>query len=254
MPLPLIAIGAALGAGQMILGGIQAISGSSKAKRLRAQRQAFKTPDEVTKILQATEQRASGGYDPATLEYLTSQTDRAFSGSVGALNRIGGDANDVAAAFDQKLQGIMKIGADNHAMNLENFGKYINALGMVASNKEAEYASRESMLKDDIQAAAANKQAGMQNLFGGASAVLGALSAGKQMGLYNQAAGAAGSPTGGTPISANTAATYLSGLLGNNSSISVPRTDVSTPTNMWLDESVLTGGRDLYNRWKNRPR
>jgi hypothetical protein len=174
----------ALAAGQAVLGGIQAIGGASAAKRAKAQRKAFKTPEEVAKILAATESRAQQGYDPATMDYLTSQTDRAFAGALGVISRFGGDANAVAAAFDQKIQSTMKIGAENHALNMENFSKFIDGLNLVAKNKEAEWKSTQDMLKDEQQAANENMQAGIKNVFGAANTAIGGLSAGKQMQLY----------------------------------------------------------------------
>jgi hypothetical protein len=173
-----------LGIGQSILGAIQGIGGNQRLKRLMSQRKAYSTPEEFYQILQATQNRASEGFDAFSLNYMTSQTDRAFSEGVGDINRLGGDANDVASLFDRKVQGLMKIGVENHAENLKNFNSYLSAVDMIGKNKEAEWASEQDILKDKMQAAGADKAAGTQNVFNGINAVTANMTAKKQADLF----------------------------------------------------------------------
>lgn len=210
-------IGTALGAGQAVLGAVQTLVGGIKANALRKRLQPFKTPDEIYDILKAAQNNAQFGFDPATLTYLTDQTDRAFSATAGIAKRLGADQNVLSNLFDQKIQATMKIGADNHALNMDNFSKYLGALETVAANKAAEQKSKQDLLKDQIQAAVGNKQAGLQNIFNGLSAGLGALSADDLATLFK----AAGSknPIGSTGVSTGIDKDELIRRLVSNSSI-----------------------------------
>lgn len=177
-------VGIGIAAAQTALGLVQSISGDAKMKKLLAQRKAYVTPDEIYDILNATASRASSGYDPTTLNYLTTQTDRAFSDSINAATLLGGDPNDLSAIFDQKMQATMKIGADNQLLNMKNFERFLMAESVLADNKAAEAKSREDILKDKIQAAAANKQAGLQNIGSGLNAGLAVASSYGTANLY----------------------------------------------------------------------
>lgn len=183
--MPLDPISTALASAQTAMGIIQTITGDAKTKRLMGQRRAYKTPEEIYKILQATEQ-AMGGYDPTTLNFLTNQTDRAFDQATGSAVRLGANPNDLSSLFDQKIQGIMKIGADNHAINMEQFGKYLSALDVVASNKAAEQKSQQDIIKDKLASASAEKAAGIQNLGSAANAFIGLDASSKTSDLYKK--------------------------------------------------------------------
>ncbi len=182
--LPVDPVSAALTAGQAVLGTIEAVSGSQRAKRLLQMRRAYQTPEEYYKILQQAQSTAGTGYDPFTLSYLTDQTDQAFSSTLGTAERLGANPNDLSGLFNQKVNSIMKIGAENHALNMENMGKYITALDVVGQNKAAEQKSQQDLIKDQQQAAAADKQAGLQNIFGAANTFLSGYAADKANQLF----------------------------------------------------------------------
>lgn len=185
MPLPALAI-AAIGSGiQGGLGLLQSIKGDKEADRLRKQRKAYQTPEEIFQLLEATQSRASTGYDPETLDYLTNQTDRAFNSTLSTARMLGVDPNTLGAAFDSKVNQIMKIGAENQALNMANFNKYLSALEIVAANDAAEQKSEQDMLKDDIQAAVGEKKAGIQNVGNAFNSLIGTASAQATSNLYN---------------------------------------------------------------------
>lgn len=170
-------------AGAALLGAVQTGIGLVKGGKAKNDfeaamklRKPFETPDELYKLLQATQNNAQSGFDAETLDYLTSESDRAFTGSLTTTQRMGGTPNDASALFDQKLQGIMKIGAQNHALNLENFSKYLGALNTMADSKAAEWASQQDILKDRLQAANANRAAAAKNVEGGLNTIIGAAS------------------------------------------------------------------------------
>lgn len=175
----MIPVAAAAAGVQGVLGVAQMIQGSIQQKKLMRQIKPFETPEEVTKILNATQSAAQGGYDPFTLSYMTNQVDRAASEAMGTAARLGADPNDLSSLLDQRIQGIMKIGAENANLNMANVSRYLGALEVVGDNKEAEWASEQNIIKDRLQAANQNKQAGLQNLGGAMNAAISLSSAAK---------------------------------------------------------------------------
>jgi hypothetical protein len=150
MALPILAIA---GAAQIVGNLIKGNNAADDAKKLRAQRKAFKTSDEIYDIEAATAANAQQGYDANTLNYLDNQINRAASSAYGTAERLGADPNQLAEIFDQQIQATMKVGAENHALNMENFGKYLGAKELLSKNLDAEWASQQGLIKDDLQAA-----------------------------------------------------------------------------------------------------
>lgn len=154
-------------------------------KKLLSQRKAYQTPQEIFDILNATKANASVGFDPTTLDYLTNETDQAFAGSLGVLNRNGGDPNDASALFTQKINEIMKIGADDHELKTKKFSAYLGALEMVGANKAAEQKSQQDIIKDRLQAEGLNIQNADTNISNGLNTVVGSLASMGTESLYN---------------------------------------------------------------------
>lgn len=175
-----------LAGAQSILGTAQAIGGSQRAKRLLQMRTPYSTPEEYYKLLQLTQSMASQGYDAFTLNYLTGQNEQAFSQTLGVSERLGGNPNDLSALFHQSVNQAMKIGAENHALNMENIGKFLSSLDIIGQNKAAEWKSREDILKDQLQAASADKQSGFQNILSGANAFIAAYANAQTEKLFTQ--------------------------------------------------------------------
>jgi len=199
---------------QTVLGIVQAISGSAKAKKFQQMLEPFKTPDEVYKILDATKNLSSQGFDPATLNYLTSNVDEAFASSASIAKRLGADANTLSNLFSDRINAVMKIGADNHALNMENFSKYLGALDTVASNKAAEQKSKQDLIKDQIQAAVADKQAGLQNIGGGINTGLSTISANESGKLFTKGINSLSGSTSG--VSNDLLNMLIKQLVGNS--------------------------------------
>lgn len=175
-----------LAAAQGVMGVIQMVGGDARSQRLLSQRTGFQTPDEYFDILQATKNRSQQGFDAFSLNFLTNQTDRAFSSTLGSATKLGADPNQLSALFDQKVQSLMKVGAENHRLNMENFSKYLQAEAMIAENKTAEWQSKENMIKDRQQAAGTEKKEGLQNIFNAANAFISTQASDKTMDLFTE--------------------------------------------------------------------
>jgi hypothetical protein len=177
---------------QLGLGVVQTIKGFSdqakatrKTNELMSQRKSYKTPEEIFKIEQATQQNAQTGLGAETLAYLTSNNDRNLSTMISASSLSGGDPNNFGDLLDRAMQQTMQIGGQNQAMQMENFSKYLGALNTVADNRTAEWQSQENILKDKLQAASGQAADAAKNIQSGINTGLGALSANEQMKLYN---------------------------------------------------------------------
>lgn len=175
-------ISAGVSGAQAAMGIIQTISGNARANKAKAKRTAYQTPEEIFKLLNLS---LSGGQgDTITRDYQMGQLDRGFSQILGNATRLGADPNDLSALFDQKIQGIIKVGDQFHASNMEAMGKILSAYDIVASNKAAEWSSAQDILKDEIQSATADKAAGIQNIGSAANAFISLKSAADIAKLY----------------------------------------------------------------------
>jgi hypothetical protein len=134
-----------------------------RSKELFAQRKAYKTPKEVLDLVGISQNRAQTGFDPVTMNYLTSQSDRATAGALGTARQLGANPNDISGILDQSFQNIFKIGSENQLQQMRNFDRLFNSLQLLSNERGAEWASSENMLKDRMQlvtaqAAAAQKE------------------------------------------------------------------------------------------------
>jgi hypothetical protein len=167
---------------------VRTISADAKMKKLLAQRKAYQTPEEIYKMLELSLSQAGG--DTITRDFQTNQLDQDFSSIAGDATRLGANPNDLSALFDKKIQGLMKVGEQFHASNMEGMSKVLSAYDIVASNKAAEQKSQQDILKDKIAAAAGEKAAGGMGLVNDANAFIGLSAAGKIGDLYKQIADA----------------------------------------------------------------
>lgn len=199
---------------------------NKKAKTALSKREAYQTPDEIFQILNAVESNAQG--DTQTRDFQTQQIDKTFSNQLGIAELLGADPNDLSSLFNQKMQGILAVGQATHQSKMQEFGKYIGALEMVASNKAGEWKSRQDFVKDDLQAAAAEGAAANQTINSGINMALSGYSASQSNKLYqnyldNLSAG------GNTGFNNNTIAGSIPALTGTvQSTTPAPQRTVGT--------------------------
>lgn len=197
MALAAAAVQAGLGGLQAIGGMIQSIGANKQLKKLFEQRTPFKTAKEVFQNRDASQYFAQQGYSDQTLNYLTNQSDRAFSGSAGTALRLGADPNMISGLYDQYMNDVFKVGANSNIMQMQNFDRFLNANAEVGKNADAEWQSKENLIKDKMQMQYQKAQAGQQNMQSGINAGLGALSASETSNIYNDAL-KSGSGVGGS--------------------------------------------------------
>lgn len=147
-----------------------------------ASRTPYQTPAEIYKMLNATESKAQG--DTITRDYNTTQIDRSFGQTINTATRVGANPNDLAGLFDQKMAGILQVGKEFHASNMEAFGNYLGALKTVGDSKTAEWQSKDNMIKDKLQALTAQKTDQQKGINSAISGILGGGSALGKMNLF----------------------------------------------------------------------
>ena len=173
-----LAVGeAGLGILQTGIGIINSIGAKKRQKKLLAQRTSYKTPAEINQILQATQQNASIGLDPSTMDFLNDKTNASFASSLDVIQRLGGDPNAMSSIFGQKVDALGNIAEMDTMTKMRNFSAYLNALGNVGANKTAEWKSEQDIIKDKLQAAGADLNTANKNISGGMNMVAGAVGA-----------------------------------------------------------------------------
>lgn len=180
----------------------QMFGGAKRANNLKKQIQDYKTPKELEQIYNATQSMASSGFDPATLEYMTGQTNKQSAAALGTAARMGADPNALGAILDQNLDRLVQIGSENARMNMQRFGQFMEASQMLASSRDAERVSKNNRIKDELQQAATDKAQGFAN-FGNALNTLVSVDANNKIGklFTDQGGNTTGASTMPTPRS-----------------------------------------------------
>ena len=175
---------AGLGILQTGIGIINSIGARKRQNKLLSQRTSYKTPAEINQILQATQQNASLGLDPSTMDFLNNKTNASFASSLDVIQRLGGDPNAMSSIFGQKVDALGNIAEMDTQAKMRNFSAYLSALDTVATNKTAEWKSEQDIIKDKLQAAGADLNTANQNISGGVNMVTGAIGSQMTMDLY----------------------------------------------------------------------
>jgi hypothetical protein len=189
---PYIAAGeAALGAIQTGIGIVNSIGQKKRINKLIDKLNPYTTPDAFYQGLNLTESRAQG--DTVTRQFQQDQLDNAFAGYLGAATNLGADANQLSAAFGQKIQGLMQVGQQFHQSNTEAFSAMLAGFNALAENKTAEQVSKNNLIKNRIQAENANFKTANDNIGNGLNTFLASLSSKGMMDLFKQSGGNADS-------------------------------------------------------------
>lgn len=138
-----------------------------------AKRKPYQTPDEIFKILNASENKSQG--DTITKDFETNQLDSSFANALNTSEMLGADPNSLSTLFGQKVQGLLKVGNDFHASNMESFGNFMNALKIVGDNKAAEQISADNIWKDYMQSLSKQKSDANSTMNSGINAILGSI-------------------------------------------------------------------------------
>lgn len=178
-------VGLLLGAAQTGIGIAEKAKAKKDAAKALGQRRSYQTPEELYKILSATQNNAQTGFDSATMQYATNETDRAFDASLSTNQLLGGDPNSQSAIFGEKLNAIMGIANQSHAVKMQNFNQFLGALSSVGQSKDAEFFSQQNLVKDKQQQAGVDLANSSQQISAGLNTGLASLAAITESNLYD---------------------------------------------------------------------
>lgn len=159
--------GTVIGGGQGLIGAIGAENANSNLKSLSRQRKPYKTPKEIFDIVNLTAQNASMGYTDETMAYLTGRAGEGLASTVGTAERLGADPNQLSALLGTYYNDIFRVGAESDLVKMKKFDQFTNAINMLAQSKDAEWASADNIIKDQMQAEATKVAAGQKNIQSG---------------------------------------------------------------------------------------
>jgi hypothetical protein len=158
----------------LIAGGIEAVGGAitkiaanRRLKRLSGQRVARQTPQEFIDANNLALNEAQTGYGASSLDYFTSQSDRALTASLETVSRLGGDPNSIADIFDRNMQSIMKTTNDDALLKYQKTSRVFDSLYGLGEQRLANWADKEAVLKDKMAAEAMKVKAGADTMNSG---------------------------------------------------------------------------------------
>lgn len=161
---------AVVGVTGIVVGAVQTGKANKRIRNAMNQRKTYQTPDEVYKLLNASENKAQG--DTLTRDFQMNQLDMGFADALGTAETLGAGPNTLAALFGQKMQGILQVGEEFHRSNMESFGNYLKALAVVGENKAAEWQSNDNKWKDYMAALSKQKEAGQATTNAGINSLI----------------------------------------------------------------------------------
>lgn len=173
MPLPLLAIGAGIGAVQSILGGIKAHKAQKKLENLQTPTYGGSESimDYYNKALQRVNQNP---YQSQQAQYANQMADRSQAAGLNALQGRNSAVGGISRLSALRNDAALKAGAQAESQQTQNMGMLGEAAGMKTQdelrqfqqNKLAPYEKQYNLLS--MKAGAGNEQAntGLSNIFG----------------------------------------------------------------------------------------
>lgn len=177
-------VGVLIGTAQSLINSGRAKRANRDLKRLFSQRKAFQTPQEVFDILNLTQFNASQGFSDETMSFLTNQSGAGLSAGLDAATTLGADPNQLSGMIDQYFSNLFRIGAESEQVKMKRANEFISAMQLVAGNKEAEWASRENIIKDQMAAATQRLTAAQTGIQSGMNLALNSAALGVGSTLY----------------------------------------------------------------------
>lgn len=177
MPLPLLAASAIMsGVGGLAKTGFgiaQYIHGNQLAKHNI--RPTYDIPAETLANRGLAASLAEDGLPAAERAYFTDAAGRGLTAGIDASLQGGGGVNDINNLVDTYSQGLRSLNARSAEMHVANVNNFMGRNSDVAAEKKMQWAlNKYEPYKDIAKAASAEKNAGINNIFGGADQAAGA--------------------------------------------------------------------------------
>jgi hypothetical protein len=186
MPAPLVAplVIAGVSALGKIGTGIGQLIGANKKSKNNI-RPTFDIQQEYFDNRDIAARTAQGGLTESSLDFYEDMAGRGLSTSTDALLQAGAGVNTINKTFDTYLQGGRSIAAEDSQLQQKNILTYLDRNDTLAKQKVQKWViDKYEPFKDTAEAAAKERSAGAQNIFGGLAEGTGAASAYSTSKLY----------------------------------------------------------------------
>jgi hypothetical protein len=120
-----LAIGAGITGVSAIASIVRGVQQNSQAKQMERNnvRPLYKISDQIYDNVGLAENRAQGGFDQQTLNYLSNQQERGLQSSMSAILQGGGSINNIGSAYDSFLQGSKSIALEDEKIHMANIAQ-----------------------------------------------------------------------------------------------------------------------------------
>src|SRR5687768_1629768 len=129
MPLPALAIPAAIGVAQTVTGLIKGGKAKKEAARLAATRPKLEASPYLDDQLSLAQSELSSGMSGAAENAYEQGLSRDMSSSLDAILKGGGDVNNVAEIFDRSAVGRQRLALMKENLRLSQINNVVNAQG-----------------------------------------------------------------------------------------------------------------------------
>lgn len=205
MPLPLLAVPAAIQAATAIGGGIsKVLGGKSDYEKNKEQLDSladpfYKIQDEYFQNRNSAANEAQSGFSAETKDYYTTEAQRGLGSSLNAVSMGGGGVNDVSRILDTYNRGIRGTVAQDEQLRMQKMSEFYNRNKDLAGQKTIQWHLNEYQPNQNKMALySGNMVNAKQNQTQGWNDILGGISAASSS-FMNAQAGAA-SANGGAPF------------------------------------------------------
>jgi hypothetical protein len=177
--MPIIGAGEIAGLAQTAIGSAQAIAGMIQAKKARKELEGLEQPfykiqGELFQNRDLAASQAQMGVPQATMDYMTSETQRGLGTSLSTIKQTGGSANNVTDLFAAYQRGIQQNAAMDAQQRVSNLGQFMTQNAEVAGQKTMQWTINEFQpFQNKVQMLQQRIAQGNQMIGGGASAALG---------------------------------------------------------------------------------
>jgi hypothetical protein len=164
MPLPALAIPAALGAAQVVTGLLKGGKAKREAERLKGMRPKLESSEFIDDQLSLAQSELASGMSGAAETAYEEGLSRDISSSLDAILKGGGDINNVAEIFDRSATGRQRLSLMKENLRLNQIQNLVNAQGAAENQRKEMFQFNDWAPWADAAQANAKARQGAENM------------------------------------------------------------------------------------------
>lgn len=164
MPIPALAIPAAIGVAQAVTGLIKGGKAKKEAARLAATRPKLEASPYLDDQLSLAQSELSSGMSGAAESAYEQGLSRDTSSSLDAILKGGGDVNNVAEIFDRSAVGRQRLALMKENLRLSQINNLVNAQGAAENERQQRFQFNEWAPWSDAAQANSKARQGAENM------------------------------------------------------------------------------------------